>query len=102
MDAEKIAQLKKCFTKEQEELYKVLLGDADKLRAEWMLCRRMYDAAKPLVTDRKIGPEMRVLLKSASTDYWNRRRLALERTLELVGMNDMLAGWRKEMSDAAG
>lgn len=100
MDIEKIAQVKKCFTKEQEDLYKVLLGDVDKLKAEWTLCRRMYDSAKPVVSDRKIGPEVRFLLRAASTDYWSRRRLALERTMEEVGMNDILAGWRKEYMEA--
>lgn len=101
MDIDKISQVRKCFTKEQEELYRVLLGDVDKLKAEWMLCRRMYDSAKAVVSDRKIGPEVRFLLRAASTDYWSRRRLALERTMEAVGMNDILAGWRKETAEAS-
>ena len=100
MEVEKIAQIRKCFTKEQEELYRVLLGDTDKLKAEWMLCRRMYDSAYRVVSDRKVGPEVRALLRKASTDYWSRRRLALERSLEECGMNDILAAWRKEIAEA--
>lgn len=53
----------------------------------------MYDDAASVINDSKIGPEVRLLLRNVS-DYWNRRRLALERTMERVGMNDLLVKWR--------
>ena len=96
MDQKKIEKIKASFTDEQYALYNVLLGDKDKLKAEWFLCRRMYDQAAAVIKTRETGPEVRLLLMKASTDYWSRRRLALERTLEEVGMNDDLAAWRKE------
>ncbi len=69
------------------------MGDTAKLEAEWKLCRKMYDDAAVVINDQKIGPEVRLLLRNVS-DYWNRRRLALERTMERVGMNDLLVKWR--------
>ena len=96
MDMKKIEKIKASFTDEQHNLYNILLGDKEKLKAEWMLCRRMYDQAAAVIKAKETGPEVRLLLMKASTDYWNRRRLALERTLEEVGMNEDLAAWRKE------
>jgi hypothetical protein len=96
MDMKKIEKIKASFTDEQYNLYNVLLGDKDKLKAEWMLCRRMYDQAVAIIKAKETGPEVRLLLMKASTDYWSRRRLALERTMEEVGMNADLAEWRKE------
>ena len=100
MDIEKIEKIKASFTDEQMALYKVLLGDTDKLRKEWMLCHDMYRKAAAVLKAKETGPEVRLLLRPASTDYWNRRRLILERTLEQVGMNDLLVTWRKEAADA--
>ena len=96
MDMQKIEKIKASFTDEQYNLYNVLLGDKDKLKAEWMLCRRMYDQAAAIIMAKETGIEVRMLLMKASTDYWSRRRLALERTMEEVGMNADLAEWRKE------
>jgi hypothetical protein len=96
MDMKKIEKIKASFTDEQHNLYNILLGDKEKLKAEWMLCRRMYDQASAIIKAKETGPEVRLLLMKASTDYWSRRRLALERTLEEVGMNEDLAAWRKE------
>ena len=96
MDMKKIEKIKSSFTDEQYALYNVLLGDREKLKAEWMLCRRMYDQAAAVIKAKETGPEVRLLLMKASTDYWSRRRLALERTLEEVGMNEDLTAWRKE------
>lgn len=101
MDLKKIEKIKASFTDEQQELYNILLGDPEKLKAEWFLCRNMYDRAKTVIGAKETGPEVRLLLMKASTDYWSRRRLALERTLEEVGMNDLLMAWRKE-ADAKG
>ena len=53
----------------------------------------MYDDAAVVVKEPNIGPEVRILLRNV-TDYWNRRRLALERTMERVGMNNLLVKWR--------
>lgn len=53
----------------------------------------MYDDAAAVINAEKIGPEVRLLLRNVS-DYWNRRRLALERTMERVGMNEYLVKWR--------
>ena len=100
MDAKKLDQIRKSFTAEQQKLYDVLLGDAEKLHAEWLLCRHMYDSALAVIRDRETGPEVRMVLMKASTDYWDRRRLALERTMEELGMNDSLVDWRKEYNDA--
>jgi hypothetical protein len=96
MDMKKIEKIKASFTDEQNNLYNILLGDKEKLKAEWMLCRRMYDQAAAVIKAKETGIEVMMLLMKASTDYWNRRRLALERTLEEVGMNEDLAAWRKE------
>lgn len=96
MDLKKIEKIKQSFTDEQEALYNTLLGDVEKLHAEWTLCRRMYDSAKKVITAKETGPEVRLLLMKCSTDYWNRRRLALERTMEEVGMNSYLEAWRKD------
>jgi len=102
MDSKKLEQIRKSFTEEQQKLYDVLLGDIEKLHAEWLLCRRMYDSAVAVIRDRETGPEVRLVLMKASTDYWDRRRLALERTMEELGMNDRLVAWRKEYNDAKG
>lgn len=96
MDMKKIEKIKASFTDEQYALYNVLLGDLEKLKAEWMLCRRMYDQAAAVIKAKETGPEVRLLLRKASTDYWGRRRLVLERSLEEVGLNSVLAEWRKE------
>ena len=100
MDAKKLEQIKKSFTEEQQKLYDILMGDNEKLHAEWLLCRRMYDSANDVIRDKDTGPEVRMVLKKASTDYWDRRRLALERTMEELGLNEYLVKWRKEISDA--
>ena len=100
MDLKKIEKIKESFTDEQRELYNVLLGDTEKLHREWKLCRDMYRKAAAVVNAKETGIEVRLLLRPASTDYWNRRRLVLERTLEEVGMNGLLVAWRREDSDA--
>lgn len=74
-------------------MWQILLGDTAKLEAEWKLCRKMYDDVAAVINDSAIGPEVRLLIRNVS-DYWNRRRLALERTMERVGMNDLLVKWR--------
>lgn len=93
MDLQKIEAIKKSFSDQQARIWQILLGDTAKLEAEWKLCRRMYDDAAAVINEPKIGPEVRLLLRNVS-DYWNRRRLALERTMERVGMNDLLVKWR--------
>lgn len=93
MELQKIEAIKKSFSDQQARIWQILLGDTAKLEAEWKLCRRMYDDAASVINDSKIGPEVRLLLRNVS-DYWNRRRLALERTMERVGMNDLLVKWR--------
>lgn len=100
MDIKKIEKIRESFTDEQRELYGVLLGDPEKLHREWKLCHDMYRKAIAVVNAKETGPEVRLLLRHASTDYWSRRRLALERTLEQVGMNGLLLEWRREASDA--
>ena len=102
MDMEQLERIKKSFTEEQQKVYDVLLGDIEKLHGEWVLCRRMYDSASAIIEDKYTGQEVRRVLRIASTDYWNRRRLALERTMEILGMNANLSAWRKEYSDAKG
>lgn len=99
MDMKKLEKIKASFTDEQWGLYNVLLGDPEKLKAEWFLCRRMYDSALSVIKSKSTGIEVSMVLRAASTEYWNRRRLALERMMEELGMNDLLVGWRKE-SDA--
>ena len=100
MDITKLDRIRKSFTDEQEKLWSVLLGDKEKLHAEWSLCRRMYDSAKAVIADKDTGPEVRLVLMKASTDYWSRRRLALERMLEELGMNADLSAWRKDAERA--
>ena len=100
MDIEKLKNIKKSFTEEQATLYNTLLGDTEKLKREWFLCRRMYDSAMKIINAKETGYEVRLLLRPASSDYWNRRRLALERTMEMVGMNDLLVAWRKEYKES--
>lgn len=95
MDLQKIEAIKKSFSEDQKRVWELLLGDTKKLEAEWKSCRRVYDDAARIINDPKIGPEVRLLLRNVS-DYWNRRRLALERTLERVGMNDLLVKWRSD------
>jgi hypothetical protein len=95
MDLQKIEAIKKSFSEDQKRVWELLLSDTKKLEAEWKSCRRVYDDAAKIINDPKIGPEVRLLLRNVS-DYWNRRRLALERTLERVGMNDLLVKWRSD------
>lgn len=95
MDLQKIEAIKKSFSDNQKRIYEILLGDTSKLDAEWKLCRRMYDDAVKVINEDNIGPEVRLLLRNVS-DYWNRRRLVLERTMERVGMNDLLVKWRNQ------
>lgn len=100
MDIEKLNSIRRSFTDEQQAVYDVLTSDTDKLHQEWLLCRNMYASAYKVVNARETGPEVRIVLRAASTDYWSRRRLALERMLEMIGMNDLLVTWRRELADA--
>lgn len=93
---EKLESIKKSFTDEQRAIYDEMLGNTDKLKAEWFLCNRMYAKAAAVVNDKKTGPEVRIVLRNATTDYWSRRRLALERMLECTGFNAVLVEWRRE------
>lgn len=85
----------KSFTEEQARVYNTMMGNLDHLKSEWMLCRRMYSDFAKVVNAKDVGPEVRLLLRNF-TDYWNRRRLVLERTLERIGENDVLVKWRDE------
>lgn len=96
MDVKKLEAIKKSFTDEQRELYNVLLGDPEKIHSEWTLCNTMYANAQKVIRSPETGPEVRLVLMKASTDYWSRRRLALERSMELLGMNDLLVSWRAD------
>lgn len=98
---EKLQSIMKSFTPEQRAIYDEMLSDTVKLKAEWFLCNRMYAKAAKVVNDKDTGPDVRIVLRNATTDYWSRRRLALERMLECTGNNDMLVGWRNELNGQA-
>lgn len=99
MDLAKIEAVKKSFTPEQSEIFNILIGDTEKLHQEWLLCSNVYARCSAVINSPTTGPEVRLVLRKASTDYWSRRRLDLERTMEELGMNDTLAKWRKEYTD---
>ena len=100
MDNAKIEAIKKSFTPEQAEIFNILMGDKEKLHQEWLLCNNLYAKCAAVINAPTTGPEVRLVLRKASTDYWSRRRLDLERTMEELGMNDTLVEWRKEIADA--
>lgn len=93
MGMSKISKIIESFTEEQAAVYNAMLGDKKKLKADWDGCRKMYDDAAKVIADPKCGPEVRLLLRNI-TDYWNRRRLAMERLLERTENSDLLTKWK--------
>lgn len=84
----------KSMTDEQKKLYDNLFGDELRLKKELEMCRIMYDDAIKIINNKTTGEKMRLFLRSIS-DYWNRRRLCLERSISItLGVNKL-----KELKD---
>ena len=78
------------------KLYDNLFGDEIRLKKELEMCRIMYDDAIKIINNKTTGEKMRLFLRSIS-DYWNRRRLCLERSISItLGVNKL-----KELKDTA-
>ena len=96
-----IADIVKSLTPEQKAVYDNMLGNDDKLRADWTGCRKMYSDAMAVINDKNTGPVVRLFLRNIS-DYWNRRQLDMERLLRTMGKGELLDTWRKEDKNAKG
>lgn len=92
-----IDDIKRSFTEEQQKVYNVMLGDPAKLKADWMGCRQQYMNAMKVINSKDTGPEVRLLLRNIS-DYWDRRKKAMERLLERTGNGDLLKTWKEEVN----
>lgn len=84
------------FTEDQKAVYDNLMGNAERLKGEWEMCRKFYADASKVVSDKNIGPEVRLFLINTVCSYWERRGAALERTMKCAGMDDILEGWKKQ------
>lgn len=91
----KIEDIIRSFTPEQEKVYNAMLGDMEKAHRDWAGCRSMYLDAMKVINDKDTGPEVRLLLRNVS-DYWNRRKLAMERLLERTDNSEILKQWRAD------
>lgn len=96
-----IDDIVRSFTDEQKKIYDVMLGDENKLRADWMGCRAQYSKAMEVIGAKDTGPEIRLFLRNIS-DYWDRRRKAMERLLERAGKADLITKWKEELKNAKG
>lgn len=91
----KVDDIIRSFTEEQAAVYNAMLGDEHKLKADWTGCKKMYADAIKVINDKSTGPEVRLLLREVS-DYWNRRKLAMERLLKATGKEALLQKWKEE------
>lgn len=63
-----------------KSVYDGFYGDMNRLKSEWKLCESQYREAINLVTSKDGDFASRSALRNVS-DYWMRRRQALERVL---------------------
>jgi hypothetical protein len=78
------------MTPEMKSLYKDFYGNVDRLKGEWDLCTAQYDQALALAISKEGTVYDRLTLRKIS-DYWIRRRHALQRSLP----NDILEKLKK-------
>lgn len=71
-------------------IYDGFYGDLAKLKNEWLLCNAQYTQAISFVQNKQIDYNTRTIMRNVS-DYWIRRRQALERVLP----EDILQSFKK-------
>jgi len=71
-------------------IYDGFYGSLDKLKGEWLLCQSQYSQAIAFVQNKEIDYNTRTIMRNVS-DYWIRRRQALERVLP----DDILQSFKK-------
>lgn len=71
-------------------IYDGFYGDLNKLKGEWLLCESQYRQAISFVQNKDIDYNTRTTIRNIS-DYWVRRRQALERVLP----EDILQSFKK-------
>lgn len=71
-------------------IYDGFYGDLAKLKNEWLLCNSQYTQAISFVQNKQIDYNTRIIMRNVS-DYWIRRRQALERVLP----EDILQSFKK-------
>ena len=71
-------------------IYDVFYGDLNKLKGEWLLCEAQYRQAISFAQNKDIDYNTRTTIRNIS-DYWVRRRQALERVLP----EDILQSFKK-------
>ena len=69
------------MTDEMKELYKDFFGNMDRLKGEWQLCNEQYNNAKTILEKNQSTMKARLEIRKI-TDYWIRRRQALERVFD--------------------
>lgn len=95
LSAEHRKKIVESFTDEQKKVYENLVGDRNRLRDEFKLCRRFYGEVIDVVGKKECGPQVRLFLRNVG-DYWQRRMTILERSLEALCGQDVL----KELKNA--
>lgn len=75
---------------QMKSVYDGFYGDMARLRAEWKLCDSQYKEAIELVTSKDGDFNSRNAVRNVS-DYWMRRRQALERVLP----SDIIESFKK-------
>lgn len=67
--------------KEMRDTYNEFFGNKERLEGEWNLCCDQYDVAKKQSLTKEATFDARMMVRKVS-NYWNNRKLALERVLE--------------------
>jgi len=70
----------KNMTPEMKAVYDDFYSNAERLRSEWNLCTRQYEATLKFTTGEDQDWESHIAIRRIS-DYWMRRRNALERAV---------------------
>lgn len=71
---------KDTMTPEMRQAYNDFYGNVERLRGEWELCNTQYKEVMSTMKGDKVLFNDRMTLRKI-TDYWVRRRQALERSL---------------------
>lgn len=77
VDADLLSQM----TDEMQSLYKDFFGDVERLKGELNLCITQYNNAKTILEKNQSTFKARMEIRRIS-DYWFRRRQALERIFD--------------------
>jgi len=70
----------KTMTPEMKAVYDDFYANAERLRGEWNLCNQQYQATVGFTKGEDQDWEAHLAIRRIS-DYWNRRRTALERAI---------------------